>query len=244
MPFEPLFLLASTFAGAIASISGFGIGSLLTPLLAGQTGSTKLAIALVAVPHFFATSLRLWMLRRHIHTGVLVRFGSASAAGGIMGAFFHSFFSSPVATLIFALVLLLAGTLGISGLSSRLRFKGAWAWIAGILSGFFGGLVGNQGGIRSAALLGFEIDKKTFVATATAVGVVVDLVRMPVYFWSSHEEILSRWPLLLWSTAGVIAGTFLGHRILNLIEEQLFRKLVSLLIFFLGLYMLAKYFYA
>jgi hypothetical protein len=53
--------------------------------------------------------------------------------------------------------------------------------VAGAVSGAFGGLVGNQGGIRSAALMGFEIDKQGFVATATAIALVVDIFRMPVY---------------------------------------------------------------
>ena len=47
-----------------------------------------------------------------------------------------------------------------------------------------GGLVGNQGGLRSAALLGFRLDRDTFVATATAIGLFVDGARMPIYFFT------------------------------------------------------------
>src|SRR5690349_2002694 len=52
-------------AGAIASIAGFGIGSLLTPLLALRLG-TKVAVAAVAVPHVAGTALRLWRVRTHV----------------------------------------------------------------------------------------------------------------------------------------------------------------------------------
>ena len=45
-------------AGALASIAGFGVGSLLTPLLAPAFGA-KLAVAVVSVPHAIATLLRL-----------------------------------------------------------------------------------------------------------------------------------------------------------------------------------------
>ena len=44
-------------------------------------------------------------------------------------------------------------------------FHGWAAWIAGAMSGFLGGLVGNQGGIRTAAMLGFEVPRQAFVAT-------------------------------------------------------------------------------
>ena len=46
-----LLTLAGIVAGAIAAISGFGIGSILTPLLAASIG-TKLAVAVVSIPHF------------------------------------------------------------------------------------------------------------------------------------------------------------------------------------------------
>ena len=54
-----------------------------------------------------------------------------------------------------------------------MRFGGRTAWLAGALSGAFGGLVGNQGGIRSAAMLGLGVQGPAFVATATAIGIAV-----------------------------------------------------------------------
>jgi hypothetical protein len=54
-------------------------------------------------------------------------------------------------------------------------------------------LVGNQGGIRSAALLGFELEKQQFVATATAIGLFVDGARMPIYVATQHEELIQIW---------------------------------------------------
>jgi uncharacterized membrane protein YfcA len=66
MPSDTTFLALAAgvaiLAGAIASVSGFGIGSLLTPLLAVRVGS-KLAVAAVSVPHLTATALRFWLLR-------------------------------------------------------------------------------------------------------------------------------------------------------------------------------------
>uniref|UniRef100_A0A7C2NZS4 Membrane transporter protein n=1 Tax=Schlesneria paludicola TaxID=360056 RepID=A0A7C2NZS4_9PLAN len=67
---EPSFLvvlaLLAALAGAVASVSGFGIGSLLTPVLWVQCG-TKFAVAVVSIPHLFATAYRFWLLRRHVN---------------------------------------------------------------------------------------------------------------------------------------------------------------------------------
>src|SRR5262245_24163632 len=81
-----LVLLAAGFAGAIASVAGFGIGSILTPLFSWQSG-TKFAVAAVSIPHLAGTAVRFWLLRGHIDRRVLLSFGLASAAGGLLGAF-------------------------------------------------------------------------------------------------------------------------------------------------------------
>lgn len=61
--------------------------------------------------------------------------------------------------------------------------------------GILGGLVGTQGGIRAVALLGFELSKETFVATATAVALIVDGIRAPIYLVSQWKDLIEIWPL-------------------------------------------------
>jgi uncharacterized membrane protein YfcA len=53
-------IMVAIISGAVAALSGFGIGSLLTPLLATVVGM-KVAVAAVSLPHFVATSVRLWV---------------------------------------------------------------------------------------------------------------------------------------------------------------------------------------
>src|SRR5205814_492514 len=128
--FDLVIAACAIVAGAIASVSGFGIGSLLTPLFATLVGA-KVAVAAVAIPHLVATALRLAMLWRAIDRRVFIRFGIASAAGGLLGALLHARIGNTLLTAVFGLVLVGAGTLGVTGLSRRLRFGGRAAWIAG-----------------------------------------------------------------------------------------------------------------
>ena len=65
MLFSIIVLLAAILAGGVAAISGFGIGSLLTPLLALSHG-TKLAVAAVSVPHIIATAAHFLGLHKHL----------------------------------------------------------------------------------------------------------------------------------------------------------------------------------
>jgi uncharacterized membrane protein YfcA len=231
-----LMALASVIAGAVASVSGFGIGSLLTPLLSLKAG-TKLAVAAVSVPHLAATAFRFWLLRKHLDRQLLLSFGVMSAAGGLTGALLGIFANSPILTVIFGGLLCFTGIMGLTGLSQRLKFHGWAAWAAGFVSGMLGGLVGNQGGIRSAAMLGFDVPRHAFVATATAVGLIVDGARMPVYLATQGGDIWKLWPFLAASTVGAIVGTLVGEKVLRRIPEPIYRRLISGLVLALGVYM-------
>jgi uncharacterized membrane protein YfcA len=235
MALHDLLLAALAFvAGAIAAVAGFGIGSILTPAL-GMAAGIRLAVALVAIPHAIATAVRLWALRDAIDRGVLLSFGLASAAGGLLGALLHASLGSPVLGVVLGVLLLLAGGLELTGLGRGLRFPGGWAIVAGVASGTFGGLVGNQGGIRSAALLRFDLAPRALVATATASAILVDAARLPVYLVTQGAAMLERWPTVLLLTAGVVAGTLAGAPLLRRLPEPVFRRALALLLVALGL---------
>jgi uncharacterized membrane protein YfcA len=237
MRFDVVAALVAFGAGAIAAVTGFGIGSILTPLLGTQIG-VKLAVAAVSIPHVIGTAIRFWTLRDRVDKQVLKTFGLMSAAGGLLGALLHAAVHAPAIKVVFAVILIVAGLLGVTGLSDRLRFGRTGAWIAGAVSGMLGGLIGNQGGIRAAAMLAFDVRKEAFVATATAIALIVDGVRMPVYAVNEGRALLDVWPLIAITTAAVVAGTLLGKRILGRVPEKAFRRLVAALIFALGVAML------
>ena len=233
MIFTLIFVFAAVLGGSVASVAGFGIGSMLTPTLAAKLG-TKLAVAAVSIPHVAGTALRLFLIRQHVNKKVLLGFGITSAAGGLAGALIHTRFSSTGLSYVLGALLVFAGLMGITGLSSRMRFGRRTAWLAGAASGVFGGLVGNQGGIRSAALFGFDIKRESFVATATAIALMVDAARMPVYFATEYHDLARVWTYLLLGTAGVPVGTIVGQRVLAKIPEKIFRRIVSIIILLLG----------
>jgi uncharacterized membrane protein YfcA len=232
-----LFLLA-VLSGATASLAGFGIGSLLTPFLALRFGTAD-AIALVAIPHAAATALRFVRLRHAVDRQVLVRFGALSALGGLAGALLYSGLGNRALTLILAGLLLLTAAAGLSGWTERWHARGAAPWLLGVVSGFFGGIAGNQGGVRAAALLAFRLTPAAFVATATAVALAVDAVRTPIYLWRAAEVVARYWLPVAVAVPGVLLGTLLGERVLLGIPAKRFRPVISSVIGVIGLLMLA-----
>jgi uncharacterized membrane protein YfcA len=141
---------------------------------------------------------------------------------------------------VFGALLLFAAASEATGLARKMRFRGPVAWIAGALSGLLGGLVGNQGGIRSAALLGFDLSRETLVATATAAALLVDGARMPIYLATQREELAQLWPWMALASVGVMVGTVIGNRVLVRISEVWFRRALALILVVLGSAMLAR----
>ena len=233
MLFALLVGIIAFFAGAISAVAGLGIGSILTPLL-GLAIGVKLAVAAAAIPHFAGNATRLWTLRDRLDKDVLKTFGVMSALGALIGAVLHARAGGGSLKIALAVILILAGILGVFGWTDRLRVGRKGAAAAGGASGFLGALIGFQGGLRAAAMLALDVRKEVFVATAVALAVIVDGARLPVYAWSVGRQLIGIWPILLTATAGVLLGTVTGKRIFGRVPEAMFRRLVSALLVALG----------
>ena len=236
MLFGALLALTAIVAGGIAAVTGFGIGSLLTPVLALTTG-TKLAVAAVAFPHFVGTAQRFWLLRRHVDRRVLWDSAlRARSAGSPAHSCTHG---SRAAGWPLSLV---ACSSSLVHYSSR-----------GGSSEFTGG--GEQHGSRDCSPGRSEVWSAIKVVyarrrcsastcqrsrsrlTATAIGLFVDVARLPVYLATEARAIAHVWPLLLAATLGVVIGTSLGTRLLGHLPQRMFRRVIALLLIGLGLYM-------
>jgi uncharacterized protein len=237
MAFSIFLAATALLAAVIAAVTGFGIGSLLTPVLGIEVG-IKLAVAAIAIPHFVGTALRYWTLRRYVERRIVLGFGIMSAVGGFAGALLHTWVSSRALGVVLGVLLILASVSELTGWMGRRRWGRRAAWAAGAVSGVLGGLVGSQGGIRSAAMLGFDVPKESFVATATAIALFVDAARLPIYLATEGREIAGLWRLLLVATAAVIIGTVLGTRLLRRLPQEVFRRVVAVLLLLLGGYMI------
>jgi hypothetical protein len=230
----PVIALLAVVAGAIAAVSGFGIGSLLTPVLMLAMPTAE-AVAVVAIPHAVATTIRFLRLRGEVHGPTFRQFGVASAAGGLIGAALQPVLGSPRLTIVLGVLVLSAGLSELT--RRRLPIPGTpfWRLAGGTLSGFFGGLVGNQGGIRAAALLGFGLTPRQFVATATASALLVDAARVPIYMVARPTVLASTVPLWITAAAGAALGTLIGVPLLSRVPAALYGRLLGALLVALGI---------
>ena len=112
--------------------------------------------------------------------------------------------------------------------------------LGGILSGFFGGVSGHQGALRSAFLIQSGLSKESFIGTGVTCAVLVDVARLSVYgaailsgpFGMGPDA--SGWGLVLAATLSAFTGAFLGVRLLGRITLEAVRRLVGVLLVLLA----------
>jgi uncharacterized membrane protein YfcA len=147
-------------------------------------------------------------------------------------------FGNRTLTLILALLLIATAIAGLTNWMLRARVGRVGAGVLGALSGLFGGIAGNQGGLRAAALFAFPLAPAAFVATSTAAGLAVDTARVPIYVWRAGDSLASYIVPISVASVGVLLGTVLGERILLGMSVERFRRVVSTLIGALGIWLL------
>jgi uncharacterized membrane protein YfcA len=234
--------------------SGFGLGTVLMPAFA-LFFPVPVAIAATAVVHLANNIFKVFLVGRKADWGVVVRFALPGVIAAFIGAALLTLFAHLTPLYTYQLgsgahditvVKLVVGVL-IIGFAlfellprfSRMSFDRKYLPIGGLLSGFFGGLSGNQGALRSAFLIKTGLEKEVFIGTGTVSAVIVDLARMLVYglsFYTSKVYDLSgTWALVLAATLAAFLGAFIGKRMLNKITLGAIQLIVGIMLIIIGL---------
>jgi uncharacterized membrane protein YfcA len=232
-------VIAAFMAAALTLMTGFGLGTILTPVFL-IFYDVKIAILIVAVVHLMNNLLKVSLFGRHISIDILKRFGVLTLIGAFIGAFLQGRMDSSVVKIMLGITLIFLGLKEAAGLGEKLRLPQKIDFIGGFLSGLLGGFVGNQGAIRSAYLLNYNIPKETFVATAAIIASVVDVTRIPVYIYSNRDVLANNLILLFIVTASAFAGTFAGKRFLKKVSLKTFKIYVAAMVTIIGVLLTFK----
>ncbi len=248
-----IFIISFTaFITAILTFfSGFGLGTILAPVLM-IFFPVELAIALTGVVHFFNNIFKLFLVGKHAHRGVLLSFGIPAVLAAIPGAwlllqlsdlqvfyiyemFGKSFEVSPI-KLVIAILLIIFALMDLLPRFKNMQFDRNKLVLGGVLSGFFGGLSGNQGALRSAFLIKAGLSKEAFVGTAVVVSTFVDFTRLSVYATRLlHVGLYDNLNIILFATLSAIAGAYLGNQLLKKVTLQFVQITVAIMLLFLAI---------
>ncbi len=244
---EYVIICLFAFLGSVLTFfSGFGLGTLLVPVFA-IFFSIDLAIALTAVVHFLNNIFKLTLIGKSANRQIIFKFGFPALLSAILGAYVLTFvadippvyayrisgklfYITPLKLTIGALLLIFS-LFDIVPKLTKLNFEQKYIPLGGVLSGFFGGLSGNQGALRSAFLIRANLTKEEFIASGVVIAVLIDVSRLTVY----SADILKvgdkiNYMLLFSATLSAFLGALIGNSVLKKITIKTLQQVVGVML--------------
>lgn len=226
--------VVALIVSAVTLFSGFGLGTVLMPAFA-LFFPVSLAVAGTAVVHLANNLFKLLLVGKNANRGIVVRFAVPAAVFAAIGAYLLGQLSGveplvryevagitcevTVVKIVIAVLITVFSLLDLLPQLEHLAFDPKYIGVGGALSGFFGGLSGLQGALRSAFLIRCGLDKEAFIGTAVVSAVMVDIARIVIYgttFVSQHLRSVTQgdfgW-LVLAGMVSAFVGSFVGTRL-------------------------------
>lgn len=238
-------------ASSLTFFSGFGLGTLLLPAFA-LFFAIEQAVALTAIVHFLNGGFKLALVWRHIDRAIVFRFGLTAVLGALAGAWALKFLAGAEPLMSYTLwgreaqitpaklsvgvLLLLFAAAELLPQFQRLSFGPRFQPLGGVLSGFFGGLAGMQGALRSAFLVKAGLTKEAYVATGAAIAFLIDVSRLSVYSGMIVDQGRALdYRLVAAAVLAAFVGSTVGNRYLPKVTMNQVRSLVAILLFAVAL---------
>ena len=143
----------------------------------------------------------------------------------------HKVFQITLMKIIVAFLLIFFALFELIPKLKNLQFPEKYLPIGGILSGFFGGLSGHQGALRSAFLTKVGLSKEAFIATGVIIACMIDVSRMSVYFTNiSKVKDSLNLNLVFVATLAAFIGVYFGNKLVKKITINTIQKIVAFMI--------------
>ena len=233
-----LLALLTCVVSIIDMVVGFGTSTIMVPILVFFISPFD-ALFIAGVLDFFNNIWKILFFRKTIDWSIVWPFAIAAVLGAVIGA-----------TITFALpVVLFKRLLGALLFAYVAYFfykptfvlpKTATPIITGgALYGFFAGVIGMGGPIRTAFLSAFNLAKGIYVATNGVIAGAVDAARVIVYWVHGNSVHTANYFVVLIGLILLSAmSAYVGKLLIDILDQKLFRKIIMLFLFAIGVQLL------
>jgi len=246
--------LVALIASGLTFFSGFGLGTILMPALA-IFFPVPIAVGATAIVHLANNLFKLFLIGRSANRSIVFRFGIPAVIAALLGASLLTYVSSvpiiasyqlagrvheiTIVKLVIGSLIVFFSCLELMPAFAKVSIDRKYMALGGMLSGFFGGLSGNQGAFRAMFLTKAGLNKEEFIGTNVVVGVMVDVGRLVVYgigLYSAHWTVSTGiGGLVFAATISAFVGAFLGKEILKKVTLRAVQIAVGTMLIFLGI---------
>jgi uncharacterized membrane protein YfcA len=235
MIYQSILLALFTFiAATFGTISGFGISTIMIPVLS-LFYPLSTTLLFVAIIHLCGDIWKIIFFKRGANWKLILGFGIPGIILSYLGASI-TLSVSPIflKRLLGAFLLIYMIYLFIKKRWSIAKTN-ATSIVGGSLSGFFAGIFGVGGAIRGAFLSAYDLPKEMYIYTAGMIAFFVDISRITKYLTGGMRlENHLLWLLILLVPLSFL-GAYLAKKIVNSVPQNLFRLVVACLLGVVGL---------
>ncbi|MBI2009775.1 MAG: sulfite exporter TauE/SafE family protein [Candidatus Chisholmbacteria bacterium] len=231
---DGLFLILLTFiAASIGTMTGFGTSTIMVPTLSLFLPLPQ-TLLFVGIIHWFGDIWKIIFFKKGFNLKLILMFGIPGTIFSFLAAKLP--LTLPQVLLSRSLGLFLAAYVAFLFLKPNWKLKASTptALLGGTLSGFFSGIFGVGGAIRSSFLTAFNLEKSVFLFTSGVIGLFIDSSRLVQYSISGI-----RLGPLMTALVLCIPASFLGARVAKTIVTRIpqpsFRLVIALFLFLVGL---------
>jgi uncharacterized protein len=229
---------AAFVASTLAAVAGFGGAAVLLPLLVLFFG-VRDAIPILTVAQLIGNLSRVWFNRRELDFSVVGWFALGGVPAALAGGFL--FASAPLAFLIRLLgVFLIAVVLyRHSGKAGALKIRLRAFTLLGAVFSFLSALLGSVGPIMIPFFLAYGLVKGALIGTEALATVVMHVTKLAAY---GSTAVLTASGATVGLVLGsiMIAGSFVGKKILDRLPERIFVALIEIVLVAAGLAFLIR----
>lgn len=248
-----LIAVVAALASALTLYSGFGLGTILLPAFA-LFFPAPVAVAATGLVHLLNNLFKGTLLRKRADWSTVLKFGLPAVPAAVAGAWllallgdtprlfawtaFGLTFGPTGAGLTIGLLMILFASLELQQWFHELKAPPQLMPLGGVVTGFLGGLTGQQGAFRSIFLLRSGLSAERFIATGVMIAILVDLSRLTTYAASFTATGLNpegrEGLLVLVGTLSAFVGAYVATRHLDKITIGSVRYSVAALMLVIG----------
>lgn len=189
----------------------------------------KTALVLVAIAHISGNIGATAFFRHGLDKKLILVFGVPGVILTIIGAYFVVYIPQNILQIILGIFLLIFSIYSLLKPNFKVKAGNKNTIIGGSVSGFLQGLMGIGGPLRGAFLISYNLEKYKYIATLAVIAVAIDLTRIPIYFANNLLEPQYYYYILPLIIIGIL-GSYTGKKIVNIIPQKEFKKIVLIAI--------------
>lgn len=234
-----LFLLLAFVAEILGTVGGFGSSLFFVPI-ASYFLDFHSVLGITGIFHVASNLSKIVLFKKGVDKKLLVSMGIPALVFVGIGAFMSNYINLRITEIMMTCFLI---TLSSILLIKEIIVKPTTfnAFSGGVLSGFLAGLIGTGGAIRGLTLAAFNLNQNVFIATSAVIDLGVDATRSVIYAWNGYVHPHDFYIILLLFIVSFF-GTWIGKKLLNLVSEKVFKRIVLCLILVTGIVGIFKFF--